>query len=264
MLEVIFNLIVVIVTILLIREIYIKSETIYEKVLCIILVIIIYIPMVIYYFDRYNIASKLGYTQNVNVNRWFEFLTNYIGTVVGTIISSLVVIFLTVKQIQIQINESKENKRIENMPIFKYDLSSETDNNVPFVLTILENGGNDYNLFLTIENIGLNHSKNVKYELFVDDKKVEYIGDKVCKMQSFIKKNEKIKLCFLFKFNYGEDESQNSKKIKIIISYEDLLGNAYKQQIFSDMILTSKSGKKYYGFKANYININVEKEELIK
>lgn len=83
-------------------------------------------------------------------------------------------------------------------------------------------------------------------------------------MQSFIKKNEKIKLCFLFKFNYVEDKSQNSRKIKIIISYEDLLGNIYKQKILSDMILTDKSDEKCYGFKANYININIEKEELIK
>lgn len=171
-LKVIFYLIIIIITILFIRKIYIKLETIYDKVLCIILVIAVFTPLIIYYCDRYNIASKMQYTKNVNVNMWFEFLTNYIGTIVGTIISSLVVVLLTIKQIQIQKEELRENKRIENMPIFKYYISSEMDINVPVVLTILENGGNDYNLFLTIENIGLNPSKNVKYELFVNDKKV--------------------------------------------------------------------------------------------
>lgn len=260
--KIISYLIVLIVTILFVRKLYKISETIYEKTLCIMLIIIIYTPIVIYYCDRYNVPSILHYTQNVNVNIWFNFLTNYIGTIIGTMISSLVVVLLAIKQIQIQTNETRENKRIENMPIFKYKLSNEIKSNLPNILIVSENDGKIYYLCLTIENIGLNHSKNVRYELYLNDNKIDYIDDKINGFQSFIKKDEKVELNFLFIFKYYKNTDKNNKRIKIVILYEDMLGNNYRQRILTDMTITNTFVSKCGGYKADYTNINIGDEEL--
>ena len=85
--------------------------------------------LVIYYLDRYNIPSKFNLTMNINTQNWLSLIGNYITGIISAIIGALVAVWTTIYQIRKNNEQNekrdKENLRIQNMPILKYDINTE-------------------------------------------------------------------------------------------------------------------------------------------
>lgn len=162
-------LIVAFISILMVNKIYKeykKSETLDEKIVFIIIIIIFSIPAIIYYTDRSNIISNLGLFKNSNSERWFSFIETYISSLISAVIGAIALIRMTTNQMDIERKKNLSDKCIENAPIFKYEI----DNKVvwtPFECIVFNNEtGKPYGLTLAIENIGLNHAKNIEFEIY--------------------------------------------------------------------------------------------------
>ncbi len=102
-----------------------------------------------------------------------------------------------------------------------------------------------------MENIGLNHSKNINILIKVDekeDRKFSLNGH-----QSFIKKNETVCIDLILTLN-----NNNHRKIIVEVYYEDLLNNKYMQRINTIIIPANKiiNSLKIDGF-------NVENAKLL-
>lgn len=55
-----------------------KSNSLLEEISYIILAIVSATILMIYYLDRYNIPTELGWTVNVNTQNWLNFIGTYI------------------------------------------------------------------------------------------------------------------------------------------------------------------------------------------
>lgn len=243
---------------------YKKSETIDEKVTFWLILIIFIIPLIIFYFDYYNIASKFSWVHHDNVNRWFEFISTYFSTIVGAAIGAIALILMTIKQMNLQREKDNEDRRIQNMPLLSYTISDTKLENSKkiFLLNEDSNFGNNYNLYFKIENSGLNHARNIFYK--ISDNNEEICMSKLEINQSIIKKNESICLDFVFNYKYDKINKNNNRKIEIIIYYEDLLNNYYSQRINLCLEITNKSGYEYGGYAFYIIDTTIEKENYCK
>lgn len=231
--KILINIIALIFSILMINKLYReykKSETIDEKVIFIIIVMVFLIPTIIYYADRFNIMSNLGLFKNSESGRWFSFIETYISALISAVIGAVALILMTKKQLNLEREKNQFDKRIENAPILKYEINNK------IVVTefecIIDNNieGNLYGLTLELENIGLNHAKNIELEINdgISDKNQKYRFD----AQSFLKKNETKYVMIYFKYKYDSKRTKNNnKEIQITVHYQDLLNNNYVQNI---------------------------------
>ena len=229
-----------------------KNENPFTRAAGIIPLFIVLTTLILFYLDFYDFPSKMGYTQSMNANGWF----NYLGQLFASIISGIILIWITLYQIDKQNKNNKEDKRINNAPILKYIIQKEKVKTSDKPYWCLRNG-NPYSLFINMENIGLNHAKNTRLVVMNDTQKE--IGDFIIDgSQSFLKKGENIWLEIILCFNYDKKNKENNvKKIKMIIYYDDLLQNKYRQEIDLSIYLKEK---------LNYFDINsieIHNEELI-
>lgn len=217
------------------------SKDAVEKVIYLFAVFCFATPYTIYLLDRYNIPSYFNYTKNVNASDWLVFLGTYFTTLVGSLISAVVLIFVTKSQIERtykdNISLNKESYRMQNLPYFQYNFEDKIDNVADFNKTkiiMINNGGCDGVEFaLSIKNIGLNAVRKtyviLESDLF-DKKEITGLSD-----QSSIDKNEVKKKDFfitnLCKGNY---------MIKITVYYQDLMKNWYEQRIVLHLDVTDK------------------------
>ena len=108
---------------------YKKCKDDLEKSLYILLFFVSMVPIVIYYLDRYNIPTYLGWSVNVNSQNWLGFLANYSAGIISAVISAVVLVIVTILQIkknnEDNIERDKENLRVQNMPILKYSIDTE-------------------------------------------------------------------------------------------------------------------------------------------
>jgi len=88
------------------------------------------VPIVIYYLDRYNVPTYMGWATDVNSQNWLAFLANYSAGIMSAVIGAIVLVLVTIWQInrnkQDSIERDKQNLRIQNMPILKYNRFSRT------------------------------------------------------------------------------------------------------------------------------------------
>lgn len=222
---------------------YKESKNDFEKVLYILLSVAIIFPLIIYYLDKYNIPSKLGYTENIISSNWVGILTNYSAAIISTLISTVFLIYITFTQIdetyKDNIKLNNENLRIQNLPLLKYNFTNERlegemiDENKKWILS---NRGDSNNIFIDftieIENIGLNTARKVYLEMESELFNKKEIFE-LCN-QSSLEKNElkkrEIIITNITKGNY---------KIEITIYYQDLLKNWYRQKINSSISVTN-------------------------
>lgn len=112
-----------------------KSRGKVEQALYIILAIINSIMLIIYYVDRFNIPTELDWATNVNTQNWLNFISTYFSTGINTGIAALVSVLVTKYQIKKNNEDNekrdKENLRIQNMPMLKYEITTKgiNDNN---------------------------------------------------------------------------------------------------------------------------------------
>lgn len=262
MINVVATILLIIITTFTIYKLYKEYkqiETVDEEVMFWLWLIIIAIPIIIYYLDRYNILSKYGWFNESNSERWFSFVETYLSSLVSAIIGAVVLIIMTTRQWNLEREKNKEDKRIQNAPIFRYEISN-LQIPTEFEHQIINNiNGNSYNLFLNVENLGLNHAKKIRFEIFDDiiPKPQVFKFD----TQSFLKKDDTKLIKFIFDYKYdSENQKNNNKKIKIIVYYQDLLNNNYYQEINVYVEVTNKSGSEYGGYQLYIVSTEIENE----
>lgn len=131
-------------------------------------------PIVIYYLDRYNVPTYMGWATDVNSQNWLAFWANYSAGIMSAVIGAIVLVLVTIWQInrnkQDSIERDKQNLRIQNMPILKYKIDSQEQQNgksEEFILTNIDDGIN-YNFNILIKNVGLNTVKSIKVDIKID------------------------------------------------------------------------------------------------
>lgn len=127
---------------------------------------------IIYYLDRYNIPTQFGLNINVNTQNWLEIIWNYIAVMLNAGISIGLTVTITKYQIKKNNEDNsyrdKENLRIQNMPMLKYEIKTESNKDNYEInidnLIISNYEGTEataYDLFISIKNIGLNNVKRM-------------------------------------------------------------------------------------------------------
>lgn len=144
--------ILIFITILLLLVLFIKfnykkCKTNIEKVIFMLYMIICATPIIIYYLDVLNIPSQLNLTKNIDSRNWLNFLFTYISTIVSSIMGVTASIYIAVNQIKKNNEENerrdKENLRIQNMPLLKYNINTEAEDKESlgkFITTTIESG----------------------------------------------------------------------------------------------------------------------------
>lgn len=242
-----------------------KSD--FEKTLYIMLSFAIALPLIIYYLDRYDIPSKLGYTKNINSSDWVSMLINYSASIISTLLSAVFLIFVTFKQIEETHKDNmklnNETLRIQNLPLLRYNFISRnqeemSDENKTFIFSRKDDKNSDsIEFIMEIENIGLNTARKVyleiNSELFNKRKFFELCN------QSNIEKNQVKRKKFII-----ENVKKGTYKIEITVYYQDLLKVWYKQKVYLTISMTGIYDSKTNNCcQINSFTINDE-EMLIK
>lgn len=231
---------------------YKKSNSLVERVLYIVFLIVYFIPILVYHLDRYDIPTKIGYFNNIDTNRWFDFFSAYLISVVASIISGAILVLLTIRQIKIQIDSNNDDKRIQNAPVFDYTLSNSIVASCKYSHSIeIGEQGKHQHVFFKMENIGLNHSRNINVLIKADGKKDRKFS--LNGYQSFIRKNELVWIDLIFSLDRNK---KSKRKVTIEVYYDDLINNKYVQKINALFDLKND--------KIIITDFNVDNEKLIK
>lgn len=212
-----------------------KSNSLAEKISEIVLAMVMAVILVIYYLDRYDIPTALNLGMNIDTQNWLSFIGNYITGVISAVIGALVAVWTTIYQIKKNNEENnrrdKENLRIQNMPILKYDINTErkgTGDLSELIVTNKENElGNAYNLNILLKNIGMNSIKNI-----IIDFKSPVINNSIYRLlgKNAVNPVEKGEVIELNKF-FSLKPSDKYYEMYIVLYYQDVLSNWYKQEI---------------------------------
>jgi len=220
---------------------YTKEENNIYKLLYFTVGISWLILVIIYDLDRYNIPTRLGWVENTNSQNWLMILGTYIPSIISAIVGAIFLIAVTVKQIEYNRKDNEqrdlENLRIQNMPILKYSFNSENrDANEleNLIMTNIEDGI-PYNFNIYLKNVGLNTIKNIKIDFKSDliNHSIERILGK--ETLEVMEKGEEKEINKFFSLK----QSDVPYKVIVIVYYEDVLSNWYKQEIQIEYIATS-------------------------
>ena len=266
--EILLYLILIVFIIFLYKKGYKDYKDEFSKLLyCLLLNSIIFL-LIVYYLDRFNVPSILGYTKNINSSDWINILTNSFITIISTMLSSIILLKITFKQLEetrkdnIELNN--ENHRIQNSPLLKYNFTLEHlegvfTENQKWIL-INQDDINQHKealeFVISIENIGLNTARNVilaMESLLFNQKEIFEMFN-----QSSIEKDQIIKKEIII-----PNVSEGTYKIFITVFYQDLLKNWYKQKIELTVSMTNifDSSVRSYTIINSF---NVYEEELTK
>ena len=99
------NLIAIIVLIIFfiiifLYSLYKKAENYMERTLFVLLIIVCFVPVIIYFFDSFNIPSEMNWTKNLDSQNWLSFLANYTSSIISAIIGGVITMIVTILQIQ--------------------------------------------------------------------------------------------------------------------------------------------------------------------
>ena len=228
LIKIIIRIAVLVPSIIYLTKLYKESKTILEKVLCLALFFVVLTPIIIYYLDKYNIPTFFKWNENVNTQNWLSFLSSYLSSIAGAVVSAAVLVIVTIKQMDRTLKENqvrdKEERRINNMPLLEYKIFSNEDRNKKIcrVDTVFEDGFT-CGINLKIKNIGMNSVR----KSFIVLSSPEVTTKKCFEVdkQSCIYKEETKELKFLLTLPAGE------YKFTLKVYYEDLLKNWYMQKI---------------------------------
>lgn len=242
----------------IIKRIYDRCESMVERVGLVLYGLIVGVPIVIYFLDRWNITELLGFMKNIEGDMWFEYISNYTSSVIGAILSSVISIYLVFYQIDKNNEDTekrdKENLRIQNLPILKYTFDNKTDvaSEISNYAFFTDGCNNSYPGTLIIKNIGLNNIKNVKVDMIINEYNVKerVVGKDTLEV---LEKGEELRIHKLFPFN----SDNKSHRIEYIIHYQDLLSNWYIQEINLNIVTTDFRDKGTY---QSSFTVSVEKE----
>lgn len=233
---ILFYIIIILLYLCYFLKKYKKLKTGVEKVLYITILILIIFPLVIYYLDRYNIPSKFGYTINTNSELWLEIIINLCVVVMTTFINAAFLIHVTHEQIKSSFDDNNslniENQRLQNIPLLKYDLSTDIDFDEEDItdnkLRISDDNIEKLDklplvLNINIENVGLNILNKLYIELIsqqINEKVFEkFSSNNILKVGE---KVNKIYTLFVYPGTYIFD---------VKMYYQDIMKNWYVQKL---------------------------------
>ncbi len=212
---------------------YKKCKTGGEQIIFIFYVIIISIPIIIYYLDLWNIPSRLNLMKNMDSQNWLGFLFTYVSTIVSSVIGVTASIYIAFIQIR-KSNEDnekrdKENLRVQNMPLLTYKIETtgyeyhESDIYRLIKSNCDEKTSISYDLFISIKNIGLNNVKRIIADV---ESSVLNNTERIIGKETLIpvEKNET-----LTTYRYFNLESGKEYEMKLKVYYQDVLQNWYCQ-----------------------------------
>lgn len=233
---------------------YKESNTIDEKTVFFLLLLIFAVPLIIYYLDRYDVFSKLKWIENTDSDRWFNFLATYISSIFGALIGAVALILMTKHQMDGQDEKDKEIVRINNMPLLTYKLSRNTGEiNLENLLVTNCKKGKSIDFELTIKNVGMNTIKKSFIVFASEDFSNPYYN--WLENNGCIDKNESVTI-------YRYLELSNGKHtINFTIYYCDLINNWYSQNIRLKFEVTNYFDKNGNIYLPNMI---IEDEKLLK
>ena len=224
-----------------------KSNSLVEKISYIVLAIVDSAILIIYYFDRFNVPTELGWNINVNTQNWLNFIATYTTGIISAGIAALVSVFVTIYQIKKNNEENdkrdKENFRIQNMPLLKYDCVQGRNASVELTqldTNIEEDKGVIQQITLSLKNIGLNSI--IKYYIKIESNilKRKYIFE-IAK-ESVIEKGQEVIIPFVLRL-----KTEEIYNFKITLYYQDLVFNIYEQDAILEYKLSSANdGLNYY------------------
>lgn len=205
-----------------------KAQSIYEKITIILVFIILVIPFFLYIVDYYNIPTKFSFTKSVELKRWVDFIFNYTAIIAGSVVSGIILLIITLLQIESQNKSNKEDRRINNLPIIDYDIKLYCDDTtIPKIDLCKENNNQLLEVYIELKNIGMNIVRksfiNIKTDLLNDDYDYELPN------RGLIKKDDKNGL--IFRMPKDNDEIE----IRFIVKYQDILFNWYQQEVLVNM-----------------------------
>lgn len=231
-----------------------------EKIIFIFYVIIISIPIILYYLDLWNIPSKLNLMKNIDSQNWLVFLFTYISTIFSSVIGVTASIYIAFVQIRKNNEDNekrdKENLRVQNMPLLKYGIDTERkcEGDLSDLIITSVKDGKQFELNFSFKNIGLNSVKNII---------IDYESDVTSSIYRLLGKNNIISM------EKGEEiesnhflslELNSTTNMKLIVYYEDVLNNWYRQIV---NIIYNASNRLKNGEYIGSVNYYVGNETLI-
>ena len=259
LIEIISFIVIVVVIFIFAKLNYKKCEKEGEKIIFIFYVTIIYIPIILYYLDLWNIPSKLNLMKNIDSQNWLGFLFTYISTIFSSVIGVTASIYIAFVQIRKNNEDNekrdKENLRVQNMPLLKYGIDTERkcEGDLSDLIITSVKDGKPFELNFSFKNIGLNSVKNII---------IDYESDVTNSIYRLSGKNNIITI------EKGEEIESNhflslklnsATNMKLIVYYEDVLNNWYRQVVNIIYSASSVLEKGNYVGKVKYLVENEEK-----
>lgn len=259
LIEIISFIVIVVVIFIFAKLNYKKCEKEGEKIIFIFYVTIIYIPIILYYLDLWNIPSKLNLMKNIDSQNWLGFLFTYISTIFSSVIGVTASIYIAFVQIRKNNEDNekrdKENLRVQNMPLLKYGIDTERkcEGDLSDLIITSVKDGKPFELNFSFKNIGLNSVKNII---------IDYESDVTNSIYRLSGKNNIITI------EKGEEIESNhflslklnsATNMKLIVYYEDVLNNWYRQVVNIIYSASSVLEKGKYVGKVKYLVENEEK-----
>ncbi len=237
--------------ILMLYKEYRKSETIDEKGALFLLVLVFFTPIIVYYLDKYDVPSKLTWFSNIDLERWFSFFTTYISSIFSAIIGAMVLILMTIHQMDRQDKKDIEILRINNLPLLSYKISDNKGKASLENLIITDSNRKNFADFeLKITNLGLSAVR--KAFIIFSSKENDNLASFWLADGGCIDKNKSITI---YKYLSIPDEYV----INVTLYYCDLINNWYEQKVIITLKTINRRGKK----ECNR-NITINNERLIK
>lgn len=258
--EIISFIVIAVVIFIFVRLNYKKCETGGEKIIFIFYVIIVAIPIILYYLDLWNIPSRLNLMKNIDSQNWLGFLFTYVSTIVSSVIGVTASIYIAFIQIRKNNEDNekrdKENLRVQNMPLLKYGIDTERkcEGDLSDLIITSVKDGKPFELNFSLKNIGLNSVKNIiiDYESDVTNSIYRLSGKNNV---IAIEKGEKIESNHFLSL-----ELNSTTNMKLTVYYEDVLNNWYRQVV---NIIYNASNRFQNGEYIGNVNYCVENEILI-
>lgn len=232
-----------------------KSNSLSEKIMSLIILIVVVAIEVMYCLDRFNIPTKLNWGVNVNTQNWLAFLGEYITGIVSAMIGALIAFWTTMRQIKDNNQVNNENLRIQNIPLFKYNciIDRKTEGQLITLETnINDDEGEIQSINLSLKNIGLNTIRKTYIKIKSDVLRREY--NFALNNQGVIEKNQEVIVPFVVRLMIGKIYD-----FEIIVYYQDLLFNVYEQNVSLQYELFSCDNGYFFNSK-----FNVENEKKIE
>lgn len=230
-----------------------------------IIITMVLIPIAI---DKLIIGNN--YPSNISNENWVNFLGSYCGAIISaiaTVIGIFVTIEYTRKEAQrdreLAMKQENENRRLQIAPYLKYKQCKtlfKEKHDISILYVPDDNDNKFINTTIIIKNVGMGPIVNLGItSLKFNNSELGY----TLTSQDIIEKNEEIKMLIDFRFrleqiNQGElirnpegfickysvpDKYKRGGNLELLIEYNDLLENTYKQKIIINLSIAFEADK---------------------